>query len=72
MKRIYQELIFQHLSQLRQMVFLMGPRQVGKTTLSLESASEWPKHFYFNWDNAAEKLLYIEGLPTAIKNIRKY
>ena len=43
----------------------MGPRQVGKTTLSLESASEWPKHFYFNWDNAAEKLLYIEG-PDAI------
>ena len=65
MKRIYQELIFQHLSQLRQMVFLMGPRQVGKTTLSLESASEWPKHFYFNWDNAAEKLLYIKG-PDAI------
>lgn len=65
MKRIYQELISEHLSELRQMVFLMGPRQVGKTTVSLESGSLWPKHLYFNWDNAAEKLLFIEG-PSAI------
>jgi uncharacterized protein len=65
MKRIYQELISQHLSQLRQMVFLMGPRQVGKTTISLESAAEWPQHFYFNWDNPTERLLFIEG-PDAI------
>jgi len=65
MKRLYQELIHQHLSTLRQMVFLMGPRQVGKTTVSLESAEVWPKHYYFNWDNPAEKLLFIEG-PNAI------
>ncbi len=65
MKRLYQELIHQHLSTLRQMVFLMGPRQVGKTTVSLESAELWPKHYYFNWDNPAERLLFIEG-PNAI------
>ena len=65
MKRIYQALIAQHLSQLRQMVFLMGPRQVGKTTVSLASASERPNHFYFNWDNPNERLLFIEG-PNAI------
>lgn len=65
MKRLYQELIIEHLANLRQMVFLMGPRQVGKTTVSLESASQWPKHFYFNWDNPIEKLLFIEG-PNAI------
>lgn len=65
MKRLYQELIVEHLANLRQMVFLMGPRQVGKTTVSLESASQWPKLFYFNWDNPIEKLLFIEG-PNAI------
>ncbi len=65
MKRIYQEIIRQHLSRLRQMVFLMGPRQVGKTTVSLASAETWPKHFYFSWDNPAEKLLFLEG-PEAI------
>jgi predicted AAA+ superfamily ATPase len=65
MKRIYQELVSSHLSELRQMVFLMGPRQVGKTTVSLASAGERPKHFYFNWDNPTERLLFIEG-PDAI------
>lgn len=67
MRRIYQELISRHLSKLRQMVFLMGPRQVGKTTLSQEAAEEWSKHFYYNWDNPTEKLLFIEG-PNAVAN----
>ena len=26
-----------------------------------ELAAEWPVHFYFNWDNPAEKLLFLEG-----------
>lgn len=65
MRRIYLEVIARHLSKLRQMIFLMGPRQVGKTTISLESASKSPSHFYFNWDNPADKLLIIEG-PHAI------
>lgn len=65
MRRIYQDLILQHLSQLRQMVFLMGPRQVGKTTLSLDTAAQLAKHMYFNWDNPVERLLFIEG-PQAI------
>jgi uncharacterized protein len=67
MRRIYQELIHEHLSSLRQMVFLMGPRQVGKTTLSLEAASEWPEHFYFSWDNTAERLLFLEGAEAIAK-----
>jgi len=61
MKRIYQAIIEEHLSKLRQMVFLMGPRQVGKTTVGLESAGKWPKHLYFNWDNSGERLLFLEG-----------
>lgn len=61
MKRIYLEIIREHLSKLRQMVFLMGPRQVGKTTISLDAGGDWPKHFYFNWDNAAERLLFLKG-----------
>lgn len=65
MKRIYQELIAQHLSKLRQMIFLMGPRQAGKTTLSLESVQEWPSHFYLSWDTPTDKLLFIEG-PKAV------
>ncbi|HEX4839454.1 MAG TPA: AAA family ATPase [Rhabdochlamydiaceae bacterium] len=62
MKRIYEELIRKHLLELRQMVFLMGPRQVGKTTLSHQSAAN---SFYFSWDNPADRALFIEG-PNAL------
>lgn len=64
MERVYQQLIAQHLSKLRQMVFLMGPRQVGKTTLSHESASGL-NPLYLSWDNPTDKLLFIEG-PEAV------
>jgi hypothetical protein len=67
MKRIYQEIVSRHLKELRQMVFLMGPRQVGKTTTALKSADEWGPHSYFNWDNSSERLLFLEG-PEAIAN----
>jgi predicted AAA+ superfamily ATPase len=65
MKRIYHELLRTHLKEFRQMIFLMGPRQVGKTTLSREAAREWPKHSYYNWDNRSERLLFIAG-PQAV------
>ena len=66
MKRIYQKLIAQHLAKLRQMVFLMGPRQVGKTTLSRESA---PHHFYMSWDNPPDRALLIQGPAAVAKQI---
>jgi predicted AAA+ superfamily ATPase len=61
MKRIYHQVVHDHLASLRQMVFLMGPRQVGKTTISLSAAEERPIHFYYNWDNPAERLLFLQG-----------
>jgi predicted AAA+ superfamily ATPase len=64
MRRIYQQLIVQHLSSLRQMVFLMGPRQVGKTTLSHESTVGL-NPLYLNWDNPTDRLLFIKG-PEAV------
>ena len=30
--------------------------------MSLESAAEWGRHFYFNWDNSAERLLFLTGV----------
>src|SRR3989344_1342709 len=47
------------------MLFLMGPRQVGKTTTSLEASTLLSQHYYFNWDNQAHRLLIVEG-PDAI------
>lgn len=65
MKRIYQRVIQDHLAHLRQMIFLMGPRQAGKTTLSLNAAQDAVSHAYFNWDNPADRPLFLEG-PEAI------
>jgi hypothetical protein len=47
------------------MIFLSGPRQVGKTTSSLEASSESPLHYYFNWDNEDHRALIIAG-PKAV------
>jgi predicted AAA+ superfamily ATPase len=65
MKRAYETVIEEHLSSNRQMLFLMGPRQVGKTTTSLEVSESVSSHFYFNWDNPAHRLLIVDG-PDAV------
>ncbi len=61
MKRIYEELLEEHLKEYRQMAFLSGPRQVGKTTASKEASLESSSHYYFNWDNDRHKAWFIEG-----------
>ena len=40
----------------KKMVFLGGPRQVGKTTLARFIAEEENHHVYLNWDNPKHKL----------------
>jgi hypothetical protein len=62
MERSYKSTLTEHLQQHRQMIFVVGPRQVGKTTLCtglIENAH------YFNWDNQDHRYLVIEG-PTRI------
>lgn len=70
MKRVYEIVVENHLSEHRQMVFISGPRQVGKTTTSLEASSESPIHYYFNWDNEDHRTLIIEG-PAKIAEVAK-
>ena len=43
--RLYENIIREHLGMYRQMVFLSGPRQVGKTTLAKGFATD-----YLNWE----------------------
>lgn len=65
MKRVYHDLIANHLEHLRQMVFLMGPRQVGKTTLSISFLEKSENGHYFNWDRLDHRLLFLDG-PQAL------
>ena len=66
MNRIYTSLIKTHLTKDRQIIFLSGPRQIGKTTLSRLIKEGWGENnsYYFNWDNRDHRQLIISGEST--------
>ena len=55
-KRIYTAMLAEHLAENRQMAFVSGPRQVGKTT-TCRSLSDG----YANWDNVEDRDLILSG-----------
>jgi len=61
MKRIYTTMIAAHLADFRQMAFIAGPRQVGKTTCSKILASSDKNSQYLNWDNIDQRKLIMQG-----------
>ncbi len=67
MYRIYSSVIQQHLSQFRQMVFLSGARQAGKTTLSKMCVKDHPFQ-YLNWDYVEHRELILSGIDKIYKN----
>lgn len=69
MKRIYQDIISEHLTQQRQMVFLSGPRQAGKTTLSRACVTSSTPSLYLNWDNISHRELILSGIENIIEQL---
>ncbi len=61
MKRLYEGLIAEHFRDERQMLFLMGPRQVGKTTTARETAGRRQVSSYLNWDNFDHQRMIVAG-----------
>lgn len=55
-KRVYEGVLQRHLAEDRQMIFISGPRQVGKTTLSgvFSTAA-------INWDDSDQRRLILAG-----------
>ena len=49
------------------MLFIAGPRQVGKTTTSLEGA---PGNRYFNWDRQEDRMLITAGGEKIAKELK--
>jgi len=64
MKRIYENLLQRHFEDNSQIAFVLGPRQVGKTTTCRAYRK---KHIYVNWDNEDDRLLILQG-PRALLN----
>lgn len=59
-KRIYDSMLGEHLSQHRQMALVSGPRQVGKTTTCRNHTDH-----YLNWDNIDDRGIIL-GSPAQL------
>ena len=69
MKRLYDSVIKAHLEQHEEMLFISGPRQVGKTTTSKNAAALTDRFIYLNWDNEDHRNLILKGPKTIAENI---
>ena len=64
-KRLYDTLLAEHLSTQRQMAFVSGPRQVGKTTTCRGLADE-----YLNWDNIDDRERILSGPAGLVERLQ--
>jgi len=62
--------IWQELSEHKNMIFLAGPRQAGKTTLAKLISRNFPNHLYFNWDIQEDRVRLFEN-PTFFTEIER-
>jgi uncharacterized protein len=67
MKRIYEDILQEHLLEERQMAFVAGPRQVGKTTLLKALLNKGD--VAFNWDRPAERELILQGSDALLERV---
>lgn len=65
MQRVYELLVGDHFAHNRQMAFLSGPRQVGKTTLA---NALLPNAKYYNYDRAKDALLLGAGADSVAED----
>lgn len=68
--RRYYIKIWQELASEKSMVFIAGPRQAGKTTLSKLIAHSYANNYYFNWDIAEHRALFASN-PSFFEGIRR-
>ena len=61
MKRIYEDFIYSNLLRYPQMAFLVGPRQVGKTTIAKKIQSKFEQSLYLNFDFVKDRQKILDG-----------
>ncbi len=69
MKRIYEEILKKHLKTYDLMVFISGPRQVGKTTLAQMLVDITDNYLYINWDNVDSREKVLSGPTKLVANL---
>ena len=65
MQRYLLDELLNHYQVNRQMIFLSGPRQVGKTTVARMLGESFVSNQYFNWDNQTHREAILKG-PEAV------
>ncbi|PXF59400.1 MAG: hypothetical protein C4B58_03555 [Deltaproteobacteria bacterium] len=70
MKRKLYENIWKRLCSYKQMVFIAGPRQAGKTTFTQILAEDFNNSLYFNWDIIDEKRKLVEN-PSFYEEVQR-
>lgn len=68
MKRLYLSVVLQHFKENDQMLFLVGPRQVGKTTIAKQAQQYFKESIYLSWDVVANRTMMI-GNQSFIEDI---
>lgn len=63
--RLYQNILGDHFRRHRQMAFVSGPRQVGKTTACRILGGE-----YLNWDNHDDRRILLKGPGALAEHLR--
>ena len=69
MHRNYNQLFLNHFHSHHQMVFVMGPRQAGKTTVAQNMISSWKHGHYYSWDNINDRELILKGPREVAANV---
>lgn len=64
-KRVYDTMLEEHLGEHRQMAFVSGPRQVGKTTSCRRQATA-----YANWDNIDDREHILAGPAHLVRQFK--
>jgi len=64
-RRIYDALLDEHLAKYRQMAFVTGPRQIGKTTTCRDHAQS-----YVNWDNVDDREQILAGPANLVERLQ--
>ncbi len=69
MKRIYQTVVTDHFEKNAQMIFLSGPRQVGKTTVATNCKDLTNYFKYLNWDKLKDREQILIGEDEVLQGL---
>lgn len=60
MNRFYESVVKDHFNNNKQMAFVCGPRQVGKTTLAKNLQHHYTHSLYYTWDAPQDRMCFME------------